>query len=222
MKPILEMRGITKMYGKAAAVQDVNFNLMKGEVHAILGENGAGKSTLTKMMAGVVQPTSGNIMFEGAPITIKSPAEAVKFGIAMVFQETSLVPSMTVAQNLFLGNEKFFNRIRGVNIAAQQFMQSLSFDVDPTQMVVSLGAAKKQMVEIARAMLLDARVIVFDEPTATLTPEEKRHFFDLVKTLKAHDVSVIFISHALEEALEISDSITILRDGQHVVTDSMS
>ena len=104
MKPILEMRGITKMYGKAAAVQDVNFNLMKGEVHAILGENGAGKSTLTKMMAGVVQPTSGNIMFEGAPITIKSPAEAVKFGIAMVFQETSLVPSMTVAQNLFLGN----------------------------------------------------------------------------------------------------------------------
>ena len=220
MKPILEMRGITKMYGKAAAVQDVNFNLMKGEVHAILGENGAGKSTLTKMMAGVVQPNSGNIMFEGAPITIKSPAEAVKFGIAMVFQETSLVPSMTVAQNLFLGNEKFFNRIRGVNIAAQQFMQSLSFDVDPTQMVVSLGAAKKQMVEIARAMLLDARVIVFDEPTATLTPEEKRHFFDLVKTLKAHDVSVIFISHALEEALEISDSITILRDGQHVVTDS--
>jgi simple sugar transport system ATP-binding protein len=219
MKPILEMRGITKLYGKAAAVEGVNFDLMKGEVHAVLGENGAGKSTLTKMMAGVVQSTSGEILFEDAPINIKSPAEAVKIGIAMVFQETSLVPSMTVAQNLFLGNEKFFNRIRGVNITAQQFMQSLSFDVDPTQMVASLGAAKKQMVEIARAMLLDARVVVFDEPTATLTPEEKRHFFDLVKTLKSHGVGVIFISHALEEALEISDRITILRDGKHVVTD---
>ena len=219
MTPILEMRGITKLYGKAAAVEGVNFDLMKGEVHAVLGENGAGKSTLTKMMAGVVQPTSGEILFEDAAINIKSPAEAVKIGIAMVFQETSLVPSMTVAQNLFLGNEKFFNRIRGVNITAQQFMQSLSFDVDPTQMVASLGAAKKQMVEIARAMLLDARVVVFDEPTATLTPEEKRHFFDLVKTLKSHGVAVIFISHALEEALEISDRITILRDGRHVVTD---
>ena len=220
MKPILEMCGITKLYGKAAAIENVDFDLMKGEVHAILGENGAGKSTLTKMMAGVVQPSSGSIRFDGADIHIKSPAEAVRIGIAMVFQETSLVPSMTVAQNLFLGNEKFFNRIRGVNISAQQFMQSLSFDVNPTQMVASLGAAKKQMVEISRAMLLEARVIVFDEPTATLTPEEKRHFFDLVETLKSHGVAVIFISHVLEEAIEISDRITILRDGKHVITDT--
>ena len=218
MKPILEMREITKLYGKAAAVEDINFSLAEGEVHSLLGENGAGKSTLTKMMAGVVQPTSGSIFFEGKEIQLRTPAEAARSGIAMVFQETSLVPSMTVAQNLFLGNEKFFNRIRGVNISAQQFMQSLSFDVDPTLMVSSLGAAKKQMVEIARAMLLEARVIVFDEPTATLTPEEKRHFFELVQTLKSHGVSVIFISHALEEALEISDRITILRDGRHVVT----
>jgi len=218
MTPVLEMRKITKKYGRAFAVEDVDFTLRKGEVHAILGENGAGKSTLTKMMAGVVQPTSGEMLLNGQEIHLKSPAEAVHSGIAMVFQETSLVPSMTVAQNLFLGNEKFFNRIRGVNIAAQQFMQSLSFDVDPTLQVASLGAAKKQMVEIARAMLLKAQAIVFDEPTATLTPEEKRHFFDLVRTLKSHDVSVIFISHALEEALEISDRITILRDGRHVVT----
>jgi simple sugar transport system ATP-binding protein len=218
MTAILEMRGVTKMYGRAAAIEDVNFSLIKGEVHAILGENGAGKSTLTKMMAGVVQPTSGTIQFDGKEIHLRTPAEAVRSGIAMVFQETSLVPSMTVAQNLFLGNEKFFNRIRGVNIAAQQFMQSLSFDVDPTLQVSALGAAKKQMVEIARAMLLEARVIVFDEHTATLTPEEKRHFFELVATLKDHGVSVIFISHALEEALQISDRITILRDGRRVVT----
>lgn len=222
MKPVLEMRKITKLYGKAAAVSEVDFDLHPGEVHAILGENGAGKSTLTKMMAGVVHPTSGQILLNGDEINIRTPAEAVELGIAMVFQETSLVPSMTVAQNLFLGNEKFFNRIRGTNITAQQFMQSLSFDVDPTQIVASLGAAQKQMVEIARAMLLEARVIVFDEPTATLTPEEKRHFFNLVETLKSHGVAVIFISHALEEALEISDRITILRDGRHVVTDKTS
>src|SRR5690242_21335490 len=115
-------------------------------------------------MAGVVGPTSGAMLYGGKPVRFANPAQALAQGIAMVFQETSLVPSMTVAQNLFLGNEKFFNRVRGTNISAQQFMQSLSFDVDPTAHVANLGAAKKQMVEIARAMLLKARIIVFDEP----------------------------------------------------------
>jgi simple sugar transport system ATP-binding protein len=216
------MRQVTKIYGRAAAVEDIDFALLPGEVHALLGENGAGKSTLTKMMAGVVPPTRGAILLDGQEVTLRTPSDAARAGIAMVFQETSLVPSMTVAQNLFLGNERFFNRVRGTNIAAQQFMQSLSFDVDPTQQVAALGAAKKQMVEIARAMLLKARIVVFDEPTATLTPEEKRHFFELVETLKARGVSVIFISHALEEALQISDRITILRDGRLVVTDNTS
>ncbi len=220
MNPILEMRQLTKIYGRAAAVENIDFALLPGEVHALLGENGAGKSTLTKMIAGVVSPTSGNILLDGEDISLKTPSDALKAGIAMVFQETSLVPSMTVAQNLFLGNENFFNRVRGINIAAQQFMQSLNFQVDPTLQVAQLGAAKKQMVEIARAVLLKARIIVFDEPTATLTPEEKRHFFELVETLKARGVSVIFISHALEEALQISDRITVLRDGKLVVTDA--
>jgi simple sugar transport system ATP-binding protein len=222
MTAILELENITKVYARVAAVENIDFSLQRGEVHALLGENGAGKSTLTKMMAGVVQPTSGKILLEGREVFLRTPSDALKAGIAMVFQETSLVPSMTVAQNLFLGSEKFFNRVRGINIAAQQFMQSLSFQVDPTVPISALGAAKKQMVEIARAMLLKARVIVFDEPTATLTPEEKRHFFELVHTLKDRGVSVVFISHALEEALEISDRITILRDGRHVVTDQTS
>jgi simple sugar transport system ATP-binding protein len=219
MKPILELRQITKIYARTAAVEKIDFTLLRGEVHALVGENGAGKSTLTKMIAGVVAPTSGTILLGDKEIVLKTPSDALHAGIAMVFQETSLVPSMTVAQNLFLGREKFFNRVRGINIAAQQFMQSLSFEVDPTLQVSSLGAAKKQMVEIARAMLSQAQIIVFDEPTATLTPEEKRHFFVLVNTLKARGVSVIFISHALEEALEISDRITVLRDGKLVVTD---
>ena len=136
----------------------------------------------------------------------------------MVYQETSLVPSMSVAQNLYLGDEKFFNRLRGTYIEAQQLFQSLNFPVDPTAIVQSLGTAKRQMVEIARAVRLKAKIIIFDEPTATLTPEEKHYLFALIDRLRKEQVSIIFISHALEEALEISDRITILRDGAHVIT----
>ena len=216
---ILELREATKKYAGVPAIDSVNFQLHQGEIHALLGENGAGKSTLTKVMAGVVQLTSGEMLIQGRVVNLRTPLESHQSGIAMVFQETSLVPTMTVAQNLFLGQEKFFNRLRGIYISAQQFLQSLNFDVDPTATVSLLGAAKKQMVEIARAVLNDARIIIFDEPTASLTPEEKKYFFDLVLNLKARGVSVIFISHALEEALLLADRITVLRDGQHVVTD---
>jgi simple sugar transport system ATP-binding protein len=216
---LLQMRGITKQYGGVPAVDNVDFTLRKGEIHALLGENGAGKSTLTKLMAGAASPSSGEIILDGKPVSFSSPAEAMKHGINMVFQENSLVPSMTVAQNIFLGDERFFNRLRPLYIAAQQFLQSLNFNVDPWANVATLGVAKKQMVEIARAVRQNARVIVFDEPTASLTPEEKHHFFALIRRLKSEGVSIIFISHALEEALEVSDRITILRDGKLVVTD---
>ncbi|RYZ11729.1 MAG: sugar ABC transporter ATP-binding protein [Comamonadaceae bacterium] len=219
---ILALKGATKRYGGVPAIDGIDFELHAGEIHAILGENGAGKSTLTKVMAGVVELSAGVMSVEGKPVRFRAPIEAKEAGIAMVFQETSLVPTMTVAQNLFLGQEKAFNRLRGIYISAQQFMQSLNFDVDPTAMVSGLGAAKKQMVEIARAVLHKARVIIFDEPTATLTPEEKKYFFDLVLDLKRRGVSVIFISHALEEALLLADRITILRDGRHVATDLKS
>jgi len=217
--PMLELRQATKKYAGVPAVEAVNFTLRTGEIHALLGENGAGKSTLTKIMAGVVPLGEGQMLVQGRSVQLRTPLHARQEGIAMVFQETSLVPTMTVAQNLFLGQEAFFNRLRGVYIAAQQFLQSLNFDVDPTATVATLGAAKKQMVEIARAVLHKARIIIFDEPTASLTPEEKKYFFDLVFKLKARGVSVIFISHALEEALLLADRITILRDGRHVVTD---
>ncbi len=220
MTPILELRQATKTYAGVPAIEGVDFTLLPGEVHALLGENGAGKSTLTKIMAGVVQLSEGEMWVDGTQVNLRTPLEALATGIAMVFQETSLVPTMTVAQNLFLGQEKFINRLRGIYMSAQQFLQSLNFNVDPTMMVGSLGAAKKQMVEIARAVLHKARIIVFDEPTATLTPEEKQHFFDLIDVLKKRGVSIVFISHALEEALEISDRITVLRDGKKVVTDA--
>ena len=219
---VLSLSKATKLYAGVPAIDGVDFDLRRGEIHALVGENGAGKSTLTKVMAGVVTLTAGGMTVDGVAVAPRTPLEARNLGIAMVFQENSLVPTMTVAQNLFLGQEKFYNRLRGIYIAAQQFLQSLNFDVTPTATVGALGAAKKQMVEIARAVLHKAKVIIFDEPTATLTPEEKKYFFDLVKDLKKRGVSIIFISHALEEALLLADRITVLRDGKHVVTDDAS
>jgi simple sugar transport system ATP-binding protein len=216
--PLLEMKNVAKEYRGVAALKNIDFDLRRGEVHAILGENGAGKSTLVKILSGAVAPSSGEIRLDGQRIQIAGPAFARRYGIAMVYQETSLVPTLTVAQNLYLGDEKFFNRLRGTYIEAQQFLQSLNFPVDPTATVLSLGTAKRQMVEIARAVRLNAKIIIFDEPTATLTPEEKHHLFALIDRLRKDQVSIIFISHALEEALAISDRITILRDGAHIIT----
>ncbi|HLH48784.1 MAG TPA: sugar ABC transporter ATP-binding protein, partial [Roseiarcus sp.] len=219
MAPLIEMRNISKEFRGVAAVKNISLTLDRGEIHALLGENGAGKSTLVKIMAGVTPPTSGEMLVDGEPKLFQSPAEALRSGVNLVFQENSVVPSMTVAQNLYLGDEKFFNRLRGLYISAQQFLQSLNFNVDPWATVATLGAAKKQMVEIARAVRHSARVIIFDEPTASLTPEEKHHFFSLMRRLKERGVSIIFISHALEEALEYSDRVTVLRDGEKVITD---
>jgi len=217
---IVEFRNATKSFRNVPAFRNVNFTLARGEVHALLGENGAGKSTLTKVLAGLYPLTSGKLFVEGKVRSFSSPIDALGHGVAMVFQETNLIPSMTVAQNLFLGEENFFNRLRGINIKAQQQLQRLSFHVEPTALVSSLGAAKKQMVEIARAVQRNARIFIFDEPTATLTPEEKQHFFALVERLKQDGNSIIFISHALEEALAIADRISVLRDGELVAADA--
>lgn len=218
MGAVIELIKVTKEYRGVPAIKEIDFELRDGEIHALVGENGAGKSTLTKIIAGVTEPTRGVMRYAGKETVFHSPAEALAVGVNMVFQENSLVPSMSVAQNVFLGDEKFFNRVRGVYIAAQQLMGQLNFPVDPWATVATLGAAKKQMVEIARAVRKNARVIIFDEPTASLTPEEKLHFFALMTRLKQRGVSIIFISHALEEALECSDRTTILRDGEVVVT----
>lgn len=218
-QPLIEMRAVAKEYRGVPAIRDIDFVLDHGEVHALVGENGAGKSTLTKIMAGVITPTSGTMLLDGRQVLFERPAEALKSGVAMVFQENSLVPSMTVAQNLYLGREKLFNRLRGLYIAAQQFLQSLNFNVNPTAQVATLGVAQRQMVEIARSVLQNARVIIFDEPTASLTPEEKGHFFSLMARLKARQISMIYISHAIEESLSVADRITILRDGELIVTD---
>lgn len=216
--PILKIAGGTKTYGGVHAIENVDFELLPGEIHALLGENGAGKSTLCKAISGAVQLSAGQYFLAGEPVSFTAPGDALAAGVAMVYQETSLVPSMTVAQNLELGREKLITKFRKINIAAQQSQQALNFNVDPLALVETLGTAKRQMVEIARAVRHQARVIVFDEPTASLTPEEIQHLFHLLNRLRSEGVAIIFISHALEEALQIADRITVLRDGKLVGT----
>lgn len=222
VEPLLELKNITMEFRGNAALKNVDFDIIPGEVHALIGENGAGKSTLVKIIAGIYQQTHGEMFLDGVPVSFKTPLEGLNHGIATVYQETSVVPAMTVAQNIYLGEEKLFNRLRGLYIAAQQFLQSMNFDVDPMAKAETLGAAKKQLTEIARAVHFNARLIIFDEPTATLTPEEKEHLFGVIRRLREKKMSIIFISHALEEALELSDRITVLRDGAHVITDKTS
>jgi ABC-type sugar transport system ATPase subunit len=216
--PVLRIVAGSKIYGGVHAIEDVDFDLYPGEVHALVGENGAGKSTLCKAIAGAIRLTSGEYYVDGKLARFDRPGDALAAGICMVYQETSLVPTMTAAQNIELGNEKLLTRFRTLNIQAQQLLQSLNFHVDPATPVGLLGTAKRQMVEIARAVYNKARIIIFDEPTASLTPEEIVHFFHLVRDLRARGVAIIYISHALEESLQISDRITVLRDGKLVVT----
>jgi ABC-type sugar transport system ATPase subunit len=216
--PLLQIVNGNKIYGGLHAINGVNFELRAGEIHALLGENGAGKSTLSKAIAGAIALTSGDYLVEGSKVSFASPKEALEGGVAMVYQESSLVPSMTVAQNLELGMESWITVYSKINIAATQSLQSMNFNVDPLALVENLGTAKRQMVEIVRAVRHNARVFIFDEPTASLTPEETQHLFHLLNTLKERGAGVIFISHALEEALEIADRITVLRDGKLVAT----
>ncbi|WP_083100604.1 sugar ABC transporter ATP-binding protein [Pseudophaeobacter leonis] len=217
-QPIIRFETVTKTYAGTAALDAVDFELYPGEIHALAGENGAGKSTLCKLIAGGIEPSLGKVFIDGSEATLKAPKDASQLGISMVYQETSLVPQLTVAQNMMLGRERTFNSVRRVRNTARQILQRLNFNIDPSQLAGSLSAAKRQMVEIARAVLNDARVIIFDEPTASLTPEETEHLFDLMKTLQDRGVAIIFISHALEEALSYADRISVLRNGRLITT----
>ena len=217
-EPLLQIAKGSKVYGGLHAIDGVDFDLRAGEIHALLGENGAGKSTLCKAIAGAIRFTSGRYLIGGQEVSFASPREALAGGVAMVYQESSLVPSMTVAQNLELGREALVTRSSRINIAATQSLQSMNFNVDALALVENLGTAKRQMVEIVRAVRHSARVFIFDEPTASLTPEEMQHLFHLLRTLRERGAAIVFISHALEEALGLADRITVLRDGRKVDT----
>jgi ribose transport system ATP-binding protein len=193
-----------------------------GEVHALVGENGAGKSTLMKILAGVHQPDAGEIMIEDTPVEFTRPADALRCGIAMIYQELSLAARLTVADNIFLGREplafvplKIINQ-RRINERAASVLAGYGFDIDPRARVERLGAADRQLVEITRATLEATLVLVMDEPTSSLTTREVDELFRLIRDLKAKGIAIIYISHRLEELESIADRLTILRDGRVV------
>jgi ABC-type sugar transport system ATPase subunit len=213
MSAVLTLSGVSKRYGAAYAVREVDFEVRHGEVHALLGENGAGKSTMAKIIAGATRPDSGEIHVDGNRVAFQVPEDATAAGVTMVYQENSLVDTMTVAQNMFLGQEGWFNRLGPLNITATEILSAHNFHIRPETVVGTLGAAQKQMVEIARGMHRHAKIVILDEPTASVTPEEKIQLFLSVEELRAKGVGVVFITHNLEEALEHADRITVLRDG---------
>ena len=218
----LEMRGITKSFAGNAVLTEVNLSARAGAVHALVGENGAGKSTLMKILAGVYSPDAGEILIEGAPTEFSRPADALRQGIAMIYQELSLAGRLTVADNIFLGREplafaplKVINQ-RAINERAARILAGYGFDIDPRTRVERLGAADKQLVEITRATLEATRVLVMDEPTSSLTAREANELFRLIRDLKARGIAIIYISHRLEELESIADRLTVLRDGRVV------
>ena len=221
VRPLLRLRGISKKFQSVAALQDVDFDLNSGEVHAVCGENGAGKSTLMKIISGELQPDAGQISLRGASIQFKSTRDAQQAGIAMIHQELNLVPHLSVAENMFLAREPqrfgFIDR-KKINAASVQWLQRLGLDVDPKATVRTLSVAQRQMVEIAKALSLSAAVLIMDEPTSSLTESETTTLFNVVKELKRAGVGIVYISHRLNELPGIADRVTVLRDGRRVST----
>jgi ribose transport system ATP-binding protein len=222
--PILELQGIVKRFPGVVALAGVDLDLRAGEVHVLLGENGAGKSTLVKVLAGVHRPDAGEIRVDGRPVRLGSPRDAQALGISTIHQELALVPDMTVAENVFLGREPLASRRLGIVDrralvrAARDLLGGLALRIAPEAIVRRLGLAQQQMVEIAKALSLDARVIVMDEPTAVLTATEIDALFAMIARLRARGVAVVYISHRLEEVKRVGDRATILRDGARVRT----
>ncbi|MFH8476645.1 sugar ABC transporter ATP-binding protein [Streptomyces sp. NPDC018000] len=220
--PLLTMSGITKSFPGVRALDGVDLEVQAGEVHCLLGQNGAGKSTLIKVLAGAHQPDGGEITWRGAPAALKSPIAAMRLGIATIYQELDLVEGMSVAENVFLGHEpttaRFVVRTREGRMAAAALLKRLGHpEIDPARAVGELSAAQQQIVSMARALSHDVRLIVMDEPSAALDPDEVDNLFRVVDALTADGVAVVYISHRLEEIRRIGDRVTVLKDGRAVV-----
>ncbi|MBD5786221.1 sugar ABC transporter ATP-binding protein [Cellulosimicrobium terreum] len=219
-QPFLQMQGIVKVFPGARALDGVDLEILPGEVHCLLGQNGAGKSTLIKVLAGAHQPTEGEILLDGEPISISDPVAALRHGVATMYQELDVVDGLTVAENVYLGHELAtlgFSQRREAVRSTRDILKRLGHsEVSPNQEVGNLSAAGKQIVSMARALSHDARVIVMDEPSAVLDSEEVANLFRVVKELTKAGVAVVYISHRLDEIREIGDRITVLKDGRTV------
>ncbi|HET6440509.1 MAG TPA: sugar ABC transporter ATP-binding protein [Anaeromyxobacter sp.] len=222
-EPLVEMEGIEKSFPGVHALSQARFQLLPGEVHALVGENGAGKSTLMKILAGVYHKDAGRILYKGREVIVPSPRAAQLLGISMIHQELNLMPHLTVAHNIFIGREprrqpSFVLDEREINARAMKLLDLLNLDLDPRLRVADLTVAKQQMVEIAKALSYNAEVLIMDEPTAALTDTEIADLFRVIRQLKEKGVGVVHISHRLEELKLISDRITVMRDGRYVDT----
>ena len=219
---ILEMKGIVKSFGPVKALKGVDFDLRAGEVHAMMGENGAGKSTLMKVLTGIHDANEGTIHYNGKQVAYSKPKEAMEDGIVIVHQELNMMNHLTVAQNIFIGREEFRHNLLiddGASIKkAKKLFELLKLDINPTEKVGNLTVGKQQMVEIAKALSMDAKVIVFDEPTAALTESEINELFVIIDDLRAKGVGIIYISHRMDEIARITDRVTVMRDGEYVGT----
>jgi ribose transport system ATP-binding protein len=220
--PLLRMSGITKRFPGVIALSGVSLTLKGGEVLALMGENGAGKSTLMKILGGAYLPDEGQIELDGKRVELSGVREAKRLGIALIHQELMLAPNLDVAANIFLGNEKAPGGMAGplprarLNAEAARLLERVGLKAKPTTPVSTLTTGQMQMVEIAKALSLNARIIVMDEPTASLTAGESEHLFGIIRKLRADGIGIVYISHRLDEVLELSDRITVLRDGRYV------
>ena len=219
--PILRYENISKSFPGVIALKNISFPIMAGECHALMGENGAGKSTLGKITAGIYQPDGGTMYLNGRPVRFSSPLDAVKAGIGMVHQELCFCPNLTVAENLCLGNLPtrlgFLHRAE-MRRRARAMLAEIGADIDVDAPLAELSTGQEQMVQIAGAVGTGARIIVFDEPTSSLSLAETERLFELIDRLKARGATLIYVSHRLEEIKRLCDRITILRDGQHIET----
>ena len=221
--PLFELRGISKQFPGVQALDDVSFEIARGEVHMLLGENGAGKSTLMKVLCGAYRADAGELFHNGERAEIATPADARRFGIAVIFQEFTLVPYLDIAQNIFLGREPcsrvpgFVDRKR-LYADARRMLEKIGFDIDPHTPVHQLGVAQQQLVEIAKALSQDARILVMDEPTAALSDRETERLFAIIAQLKKNGVAIVYISHRLAEVFALGDRITVLRDGRKIAS----
>jgi inositol transport system ATP-binding protein len=217
--PLLRMTGISKSFPGVKALSAVNFEVGANEIHAFLGENGAGKSTLLKILSGAQAPDAGTIEFGGNLVTFASPQDAQAKGIVTIYQEFTLAPDMTIAENVFIGREpgsKLFISRKKLEEQTKVLTDRIGLDRSPNALVRDLSVAEQQMVEIARAMSMESRLIVMDEPTSALSRTEVQKLFEIIRSLKRDGISTIFVTHRLEEVFEICDSYTVLRDGQYV------
>jgi ribose transport system ATP-binding protein len=218
---LLEMHDICKSFPGVRALDRVKFDLQPGEVHALMGENGAGKSTLIRVLAGAHRPDSGTIRLNGEVIRLNSPRDAERAGISILYQEFNLIPILTVRENLFLARERTVARFltpRREHRVATELFRKLNVDVDPEARCASLTVAQQQAVEIAKALSLDARILVMDEPTSVLTHHEAENLFRLIADLKARGIGIIYVSHRMDEIFRLADRVTVLRDGRYVDT----